>query len=810
MKVQIRHAAALSAFVLMTSSLAVWAPTTHADPAQDVMISTYLEGSGNNKAVELFNPTGESIALDGYTLTLYSNGSSNPTNTLGLSGQVLPASGYLVITHPSASSELKDKGDLSASITNFNGDDTLVLTKADVVVDSVGQLGFDPGRAWESNGVSTVDSTLVKKGCIADTDPSDGFDPAANFTAFPRDDISALRTFSCTTQPPGPQPDVLAIGAVQGSGEASPKVGQTVVVQGTVVGDFQGSGQFNGFYLQDGGDADPATSDGIFIYDRGANDVSVGDSLQVEGRVSEFGGQTQITPTSVVAGDSQVPATTPLNLPVTDWERVEGMAVTFPQALTIVEYYNFDPFGEIVYALDRQWTPTSVAEPGAEAQAVLAENLAGRLVVDDGRAVQNPTPAIHPNGGPLAQDNYFRGGDQVANLTGVISHSSSGYRLQPTQGADYTRINPRPSAPTQIGDLRIASFNVLNYFTTLTSDDSAARGADTPAEFARQQAKIVAAMIELDADILGLMEIENNGTAVADLVAALNEKAGAGTYAAVETGVLGSDAIIQAFIYKPGSVEMAGNFAAYDFGDDKNRHALTQTFKHKPSAELVTISVNHLKSKGSACQGDPDHNDGQGNCNRTRTEAATALVNWLATDPTGQGANRIIVMGDLNSYDYEDPIDAFIAGGYTDMEKVFGGDHAYSYVFNGMAGYLDYALANEAAKANIVAAQAWHINADESDLFDYDMSYKKQAEQDLFSPDPYRSSDHDPVVVDLQLATTPPAVEPATASPTSSTAAPPPAGTTLTTPLATTTKPGLPTTGFADSSHNRLLHEKLR
>ena len=563
----------------------------------------------------------------------------------------------------------------------------------------------------------------------------------------------------------------IPIGAVQGTGTASPYAGRTVVVEGVVTGDFQGENQLGGVFIQDAGDGDEATSDGIFVHEKGANELGVGDRVQVKGKVSEYKDQTQITPTAVEKLDGGDPvAPLELSLPVTDWERHEGMLLRFPQSLTILDSHNFDRYGEITYGTDRQWTPTGVVDPGQPAIDLLASNNANRLTVDDGRTSQNPTPAIHPNGKPMARDNYFRSGDQVANLTGVLGYSFGSYRLQPTTGADHTAGNPRPPAPEKQGNLRVASFNVLNYFTTLTSDDSRARGADTPEEFQRQQAKIVAAMTALDADVFGLMEIENNGTAVDDLVAALNARAGEGSYAAVKTGKVGSDAIFQAFVYKPTAVEPVGSAETLSFGSAGNRPALLQTFRHKDSGELVNVSVNHLKSKGSACKSDPDTGDGQGNCNQTRNKAAEDLVSWLQDDPTGQGAARTVIIGDLNSYDHEDPVKTLVEGGYADMEKKFTGEQAYSYVFDGMSGYLDHALANQAAETTIVDARAWHINADEADIFDYDMTYKKAAEQELYSPDPYRSSDHDPVVVSLQLGNpeSPMPSSPAPAEPTPS------------------------------------------
>jgi predicted extracellular nuclease len=280
------------------------------------------------------------------------------------------------------------------------------------------------------------------------------------------------------------------------------------------------------------------------------------------------------------------------------------------------------------------------------------------------------------------------------------------------------------------------------------------RGALTPEEFERQEAKIVAALAEIEADVFGLIEIENNGdTAVGTLVQALNDVVGPETYDFISTGVLGTDVITTALIYKPSAVTPVGDHAVLDssvdprFNDDANRPALAQTFADVETGEEVTVVVNHLKSKGSACAGDPDLGDGQGNCNLTRTAAAEAMVDWLATGPTGAEPGRELIIGDLNSYDKEDPIDVFVEAGYTDLLLQEQGEDAYSYVFDGQLGYLDYALAGPALLPKVTDAADWAINADEPDLIDYTMQFKQPAQDALWAPDPYRSSDHDPVIV---------------------------------------------------------------
>ncbi len=582
-----------------------------------------------------------------------------------------------------------------------------------------------------------------------------------------------------------------AIHDIQGNGATfNPAFAGTQVIEGVVVASFDG---LRGFYLQEEpsqADGDATTSEGIFVYLNGTPTVQVGNVVRVLGTVGEYetssfgttSSQTQLEGAIQLldCGVTTEPVTpTDVTLPVTsidDFEQYEGMLVRFPQELIISEYFNFDRFGETVLALpmagqDRPFQPTSVTTPGAAANALQAEILRRRITLDDGRSSQNPDPALHPNGSTFDLTNLFRGGDSVTGATGVLDNTFARYRIQPTAAPTYTSKNPRPAAPVDVGgSLKVASFNVLNYFTTLDNGSPicgpagnlGCRGADAnqPDEFTRQRTKIISAIAAIDADIVGLIEIENNATtAVQDLIDGINAVAGAGTYAFVNTGTIGGDAIKVAFIYKPATVIPVGAHAILDssvdpnFIDTKNRPSLAQTFEEIATEAKFTVVVNHLKSKGSPCDdvGDPNLNDGQANCNLTRTKAATALVNWLATDPTGSGDPDFLVMGDMNAYAMEDPIAAFETGGFTNLIKLFQGEFAYSFVFDGVYGYLDHALANSSMTAQVSGVTEWHINADEPDILDYDTSFKQDAQDALYEPNAYRSSDHDPVIVGLAL-----------------------------------------------------------
>ena len=574
---------------------------------------------------------------------------------------------------------------------------------------------------------------------------------------------------------------------IQGSGLASPLVNQTVEIQGVVVGAYPGANGFQGLHVQEEDadqDANPATSEGIFIFEpNGGATYAVGDAVRIKGRVTEFT-TTGVTLTEltnlnnlVVCASGQTVTPAGVSLPFSSQtfaERYEGMLVDIDQELSVTETFTLGRFGEVVLSSGgRLITPTNVVAPGAPAIAMQAENDRNRIVLDDGDNRQNLDPTVYPTGG-LSAFNTLRIGDTTDGGTFVLEQRFGTYRLQPTATLPtFEPTNPRPEDPDGVGGtIKVASMNVLNYFTTLDTNPGSGngpdicgpsllecRGANTTFELDRQRAKILSALIGLDADVVGLMEIENNDfEAVKDLVDGLNDVLGAGTYDFIDTGTIGTDAIKVAFIYQPASAVPVGDYAILDstvdprFLDQRNRPALAQTFESTATGGQATVIVNHLKSKGSACDGDPDTGDGQGNCNLTRVDAAEALVDWIASDPTDSGDLDAIVIGDLNSYAKEDPIGVFEDAGYENMIQTFLGDEAYSFVFQGQSGYLDHALADATLPAQVTGTTEWHINADEPIVLDYNTDFKSEDHvETLFAPHAYRSSDHDPVLVGADL-----------------------------------------------------------
>ena len=600
---------------------------------------------------------------------------------------------------------------------------------------------------------------------------------------------------SINTPPPPPGgPATTSIPAIQGSGEASPLVGQEVTITGVVTGDFQSNdgdtqSDLGGFFVQDVPDADFSTSDGIFVFDGDtpATDVNAGDSVRITGTVNEYFGETQLSASSVSIVGAGAILAAPVNFPVAaattnsdgeriaDLERYEGMLIRLPQTMTVSEVRNLERYGEVqLSANGRPYQFTNGNTPDVAAYDQHLDSIARRrIVIDDGNSTMNATSIRYLNAGG-ASGYSIRVGDESTDVTGNLRYSrgsgSAGtetWRLVPVVDPVFADSNPRPGAPAIGGSLRIASFNADNFFSTIDlgqsicgpSGSSSCRGADSSAELNRQLAKIAAALTMIDADIIGLIEVENNASAsLQAIVDALNAISGAGTYAFVDTGTIGSDAIKVGFIYKSVDVSLQGLHAVLGsnvdarFDDRRNRPALAQTFVQDTTGAVITLVVNHLKSKGSDCDavGDPDTGDGQANCNQVRTAAASAIADWIALDPTTSGDSDFLIFGDLNSHVAEDPLTTLKAAGYTNLVEAASGDSAYSFIFDGQSGALDHALASASLVPQVAETIEWHVNADEPAVLDYNLESGRDPA--LFDANtPYGSSDHDPIIIGLDL-----------------------------------------------------------
>ena len=601
--------------------------------------------------------------------------------------------------------------------------------------------------------------------------------------------------------------DYTPIFEIQGSGGASDLVGDPVTTQGVVTADFQKSSELSAFFVQDAkGDKDPSTSDGVFVYHRDTwdFDVNVGEVVRFDAVVQERYGQTQLNYVAdlVVCGTGKVKASKVI-LPVDSmdrWESVEGMLVDLPQKLTVSGNYAQGRYGEVDLSFNgRLSTPTNVVEPGSAAIALQDLNDRSRIQLEDGSRWSNPPWLPYFYDDPKT----LRVGDTVKKkLTGVITYDFGMYELQPTVAVEFQAKNPRPDGPPKVkGDVKVASFNVLNFFTTIDSGPdvcgptglSDCRGADSVAEYERQLAKILAGIIGLGADVIGFQEIENDihpedvdgsraHDAILTLVEELNEMEGAGTWAwigeptPVVLGDPGMDPVVayndypvrNEIIYRTATVapvegaltlqDIAFNATRPGEFEPVGRPPLAQTFVANASGEVFTVVTNHFKSKGSSCDSleyggvsDVDTGDGQGNCNLTRVAQADALVGFVEYLAGEAGDPDVLAIGDLNSYAMEDPISTLSAAGYTDLIAASipkGKKHAPdTYQFFGQSGYLDSAFATSSLVRQVRGTAVWHINAEEPNGLDYN-TYNQSA---LYAPDEFRSSDHNPVIVGLRL-----------------------------------------------------------
>ncbi|MFI7532632.1 ExeM/NucH family extracellular endonuclease [Streptosporangium sp. NPDC049376] len=752
-----------------------------AEPGTVVISQVYGAGGNSgaplaNDFVELFNRSSTPVALDGWSVQYGSatgtgNFAANPV--VPLSGTLEPGRYHLVklagggAGAPLPAPDTTGTANMSATSGKVvlvrsaqglacNGGSTPCSPEQSALIaDLVGYGTADYAEGAPAPALSTTTAALRAGHGCADTDvngtdlvsaspaPRNGTTAAAPCgTPEPTPTPTASPTASPTVTPTGEPcqtPATHPIAQVQGSGDTSPLAGRTVRVQGVVTGDFQRADQLGGFFLQDPTpDADPATSEGLFAYARDTfKDVKAGDRVLVTGKVVEYNGWTELSPVTAVdvCGTGTVtPAR--LSLPRAEGstlEPVESMLVTVTGPLTVTDHYNLGRFGELTLSsggrLFQATDRTGVDEAADRRRS---------LLLDDGSTRENPQTI------PYTDPRVVRLGDTTLGATGVLGYGFGVYRLQPTKPVTFLRTNPRlPAPPPVFGNVRVASLNTLNWFTTLGS-----RGADTTEEQQRQLTKLVATLKGLNADAVGLMEVQNNGqTAVQALVDALNAEVGAGTYAALTHPNPGTDLIHVAVIYKPARLRPVG--PARSSADPVfRRPPLIQTFRRVRGGQPFTMVVNHFKSKGcdaAATGPDADLGDGQGcyNGERVRQAKATlALVESLRLP-------NALVLGDLNAYGEEDPIDTLEAGGLTSLSKRFvPAPLRYSYLFEGRSGELDHALAGRGLLRKVTGTTIWHVNADESRILDYNTEYNPPR---LYRPDAFRSSDHDPLVVGLML-----------------------------------------------------------
>jgi predicted extracellular nuclease len=781
-------------------------------------------GTDSAEFIELYDGGVGGTSLAGHSLVFYNGSNDQSYRTVDLNNITTNAEGYFVIC---GNDSLVENCDLDlATNTNLiqNGADAVALYQTDA-------SAFPNGSAIT---ISNLVSALVY-----DTNDSDDSGLSVLLTAGTEqinennagnkdfESIQACSQWTTALPTPGmanqcelvePVDDLGACGdtsqnafqlisSVQGdisdiSLDASPLLGQQVIVEAIVTTDLQGgtlangdaSYQYSGYWLQQEAadyDDNENTSEGIFVYDF-SNEVNVGDQVRLLAQVDEFNQVTQLKSVQemiICSQNNELPEAINLSLPVTaitNFEAVEGMLVSNNQHLVVSDLYGtgygLGNYGQFVVSSKLHFQPTEVALPmSAEAQAILDGYALDVLLIDDGVAKPYPSFIPFPDNSGFSADNPMRIGYSVPQVSGVMNAYRNNYTLIPSAiTIDPTHARTAEPVKDESANLIIAGMNVLNYFNGdgLGGGYPTARGARSADAFEMQSAKIVAALQAIDADIIGLMELENDGfastSAIQNLVNELNQVQVAGNeyrlvnpFSDNSDERIGSDAITVGLLYRPNKVSLIGetvilnsNNSPVDdagkalFDDSKNRPSLIQSFDY--DGQEFTLSVNHLKSKGSACGEINEGEDGQANCNIMRTRAAQGLSQFLATNPTGINSDEVMILGDLNAYSQEDPMQAFYTQGFTNLKYTDKATEPqpYSYSFSGFLGSLDHALASDSLLEHVVSVDAWHINSVEDSLMDYQTEENGQRYDSIdnyAAADAYRSSDHDPIVIALDM-----------------------------------------------------------
>ena len=793
-----------------------------------------------NKFIELYNASDAAVSLDGWSLQYRATGGTGAPSTVTPLTGTIPAGGYYLLKGASNGTSGLDLPAADVVATGFNpavGGGTVVLAKQPTALNPLATgsvvepenvadlLGYGSSNTFETQAATAPAGT----GDVKSLNRSNGADSNNNSADFTLGAGITPKAANGAGNPgpvdPGPvtPPAVRTIAEIQGTGAASPLAGSSVTTRGKVTATFP-TGGFAGFYLQTagtGGDLTPANhtaSDAVFVYSPSTvSSVQIGDYVEITGTVSEFFNMTQVTVAAaadlkkLTEAAPEVKATG-FALPAGEAfrESLEAMLLAPQGPVTVTDNYALNQYGEIGLAggaapLEQ---PTAVAAYGsAEYAAAVAENAARAIKLDDGAstnflkdAASKALPLPY-----LTASDHVRVGSPVAFKTNVVlGYANNAWKFQPLTHlgpANADTVQPASFGPTRVdapaavgGNLKLASFNVLNYFPTTgdqipgctfytdrdgnpvtVKDGCNVRGAANAANLQRQQDKIVAAITKTGADVVSLMEVENSAqfgknrdVALAKLVEALNI-ATPGIWDYVRTPanappLADEDMIRTAFIFKKAAAEPVGESIIHNdtTAFATARKPLAQVFKPAGAADdkkFIAIA-NHFKSKGSAATPD-DTDKGQGASNLARTAQAKSLLAFADGLKTSKGTDKVFLMGDFNAYAKEDPMNVLAATGYVNQdEKARNADGSakHSYLFGGLVGSLDHILASPAANAVVTGADIWNINSVESVALEY--SRYNNNVTNYHVPDQYRASDHDPVVVGLDLPAAP--VTPAT------------------------------------------------
>ena len=529
------------------------------------------------------------------------------------------------------------------------------------------------------------------------------------------------------------------IASVQGDDPRSPMIGQQVTLQG-IVTLIQSD---RGLYIEEpGSDANQRTSNAVFIQSTELpNEVRQGSLISARGTVSEIGkgrypltALTDISELVQCSSNNALPlADVALPLNGLRREALEGMRIQINEPLTVTDVHQFGRGNFTLSGNGFQFVPTEVMAPGPDSADLLARNRAFSLPVQLPESMDQPELLIS--------------GTSTSHITGVVAHDGRGLRVSLQSISAVPSASFAPPAPATTGSLRIVGMNLHNYFN---GDGRGfgfptSRGAKTAAGFQHQRERIDAAIKVLDPHVLAVMELENDGfdadSAAQDFIQLANNatrKAWKVTRTVDDN--TGTDKITVGLFYRGDRLKAIGPAQTLTGAEFKrSRQPLAQLFQQIPDGGKILIVVNHLKSKGSCPDSGANarQRDGQGCWNPVRRASAKKMTAWAKNIAASTGTGNILILGDMNAYRNEDPIDAIRAAGFTElMDKKQG--QVYSFAYFGQHGTLDYAFSSDALLEKVQQAFIWNINA------------ALPANMEL--PQAWlRFSDHDPVVVDIDL-----------------------------------------------------------
>lgn len=681
-----------------------------------VFISEYIEGSSNNKAIEIFNGTGAPLNISNYQIRMYFNGNPSAGLTLALAGVVAPGDVY-VLAHSAAAPAILAEADQVNGAGWFNGDDAVALFHVPTAsfVDVVGQIGFDPGTEWGAGLTSTADNTLRRKAHIVNGDPNgaDPFDPSIEWDGFAVNTFDGLGSHGGAPPPPPPPPpvEVREIFEIQGSGNASPFVNQTIQTLDNIV---TAVGP-DGFFIQTPdyrADASTATSNGIYVFTSSTPTVQVGDQVDVKGKVIEFFDFTEFTNTDLVvtidASGQPLPATFDLPVGFSDFESLEGMLVRVTNG-TAVD--GTDQFSEtmIVAASSRPFrTPGIGGDSYPEILDVDPTELGGA------------TPSIV-------------GGATIDLAEGPLAFDFGDYSIWTTTLQYTNPTYPRPARARNAGEFTVGAQNMFRLFD-LVNDPDVSDDVPTPAVYATRLAKISDHVRNnLGApDVLAVSEVENI-TALSDLASKINlDQAGlnyvpylleGNDVGGIDVGFLVRDTIAVDSVSQLGANDtwLDPSTNALELLNDRPPLLLTGSYVGNGAPFPIAVIAVHQRSligiETTRVQ-------------QKRQAQAENLAGYINALPSGA---RLAVTGDFNAFEFSD--------GYVDVmgiltstasltNQVFlsPANERYSYIQNGVAQVLDHALTSPAMNPWVRDLNFAHANADKP-----------------FEPNP--ASDHDGVVL---------------------------------------------------------------